>query len=169
MSRHCVHCNLHNNLNWAWLLKDNVLNKSRNVMKHVPCFNIIAIDHSLCIITSIFRIYGHPIPLILDESHPSLEITIRPLVPQSGREGPSGHKWAMEIYMYLQTYHNLHNLIAFWKHSRWNLEETLALSQWKKPFSGPSETDWSSSVYHSFAKLLPAGPHRFACSIRSQE
>ena len=42
---------------WTGLLKDNVLNKSHNVMQHVPCFNIIAINHSLCIVTSILIYY----------------------------------------------------------------------------------------------------------------
>lgn len=53
---------------------------------------------------------------------------------------------SFEIYMYLQTYHNMHNLIAFGN----TPDET-----WRKPGIEsmketflPSETDRSSSVYH---------------------
>lgn len=60
VSRHCVHCNLHNNLNWSWLLKDNTLNKSLNVLKRVLCLDIISINHSLCIVTYISGLYGYP-------------------------------------------------------------------------------------------------------------
>lgn len=62
-----VHCSLHNNLNCTLLIRDNTLTISDNILKHTICFNIISINHSLCIVNYISGLYSYPVPLILDK------------------------------------------------------------------------------------------------------